>query len=161
MKHILRYQGFSPQERLDEILDKITNYGLASLNESESEFLKSYSTYNENDIHKKLSLTENENIFLDDNGKFTFEYKTVKNYRNRKDIYGTIYVPDMKYKGQVMKGRLEGKISKYKNGNVSLYFDNNYPDECDIFEFCSGIEYELDAFIDYVVQEVCKKGIGY
>lgn len=161
MKHILRYQGFSPQERLDEILDKISNYGLPSLNETESEFLNSYSIYKEDLIHKKLSLIENENIFIDDNEKFKFEYKNVKNYRNRKDIYGTIYVPDMTYKGEVMKGRLEGKISKYKNGNVSLYFESKYPDECDIFEFCTGIEYELDGFIDYVVEEISKKGIGF
>lgn len=162
MTHLIRYTGFTPEERLNEILDKITKYGMESLSNMEEVYLNSYSTYTEDKLHQELARIEDETVFEDDNGKFRFELKYTKSHRNRKDIYGIIYVPDMIYKGETVKGRLEGKISKYKNGNVALYFKSEHPsDECDIFEFCNGVEYELDNFIDYIVDEVMKKGIGY
>lgn len=133
-----------------------------SLNETESGYLDSYSNNKQEETHKKASLTENESIFEDDNGKFRFDLKNVKCHRNRKDIIGTLYVPDMKHKGKMIKGRLEGKISKYRNGNISLFFESVDKNDSsyDIFEFCDGIEYELDSFIDYVVSEAEKKRIG-
>ena len=36
MKHLMRYEGFSSQERLDEILDKISKYGIDSISNDES-----------------------------------------------------------------------------------------------------------------------------
>jgi hypothetical protein len=30
-------------------------------------------------------------------------------------------------------------------------------DNYDVFEFCNGLEYELDSFVDYVVSELDEK----
>ena len=51
-----------------------------------------------------------------------------------------------------IEGRLEGKIISYKGtGQTALEFKK---DKYDVFEFCNGLEYELDSFIDYVVDEL-------
>lgn len=55
--------------------------------------------------------------------------------------------------GTIINGRLEGKIIDYGDGTTCLDFYlkfdyKNQKIEYDIFEFCNGIEYELDSFID-------------
>jgi hypothetical protein len=38
MKHLMRYEGFSSSERLDEILDKILKFGIQSISREEKTF---------------------------------------------------------------------------------------------------------------------------
>ena len=64
--------------------------------------------------------------------------------------------------GKRIKGRLEGRIIVYENGQVSPDFysiqkDSRSQDHYDVFEFCNGLEYELDSFMDYVVSELAEK----
>jgi len=54
--------------------------------------------------------------------------------------------------GKKVVGILEGRIVRFENGTISPDFYSK--DEYDIFEFCNGLEYELDSFIDYVVAEI-------
>lgn len=153
MKHLMRYEGFSPQDRQDEILDKINKYGIKSLNVDEIEFLDSYSNGDQENIHKKLQLHENETTFEDDQGYFKFELKSIREFKNKKYYVGTIYVPDLKLEnGKKVEGRLEGKIVNYGDGRtIPEFFSRNK--KHDIFEFCEGLEYELDSFVDYVIME--------
>ena len=57
-----------------------------------------------------------------------------------------------------MKNNFNSKLIKvvYNDGNTSpdfyCYIDENL--YYDVFEFCNGLEYELDSFIDYVVSEL-------
>ena len=102
-----------------------------------------------------------ETTFEDDLGKFTFELSEVQKIKNKGgeleeiEIIGTLYVPDLELSsGKRVEGRLEGKIIKYSNGTTSLEFEK---DGYDVFEFCNGLEYELDSFIDYVVLEIDEK----
>ena len=108
-----------------------------------------------------MAKSEVETTFEDDLGKFTFELSEVQKIKNKGgeleeiEIIGTLYVPDLKLSsGKKVEGRLEGKIIKYSNGTTSLEFEK---DGYDVFEFCNGLEYELDSFIDYVVLEIDEK----
>ena len=158
MNHLMRYEGFSPQERQDEILDKINKYGISSLNMDEKEFLDSYSNNKEDEIHKKLQFHENETIFEDDQGYFKFELQSIKDDHNGTIRYiGIMYVPDIEFgNGKKIEGRLEGSIIGSINGRTSLDFHSKGKSKYDIFEFCNGLEYELDSFVDYVVMELEK-----
>jgi len=152
MNHILRFESYSIGERLDDILDKISKYGIDHLTKLENEFLNSFKSGNEVETHDKIKYMENEVIFEDTNGDFKFELKSSKKHKKSKHYYGTIYVPPIEINGKMIEGCLDGKIIEYRNGSKSLDFSSQ--DGRDIFEFCSGIEYELDNFIDYVISEI-------
>lgn len=163
MKHLMRYEGYSIQERIDDILDKISKYGISSLTHLEREFLDAHSKGKEKEIHDKISKLESETIFEDDNGYFKFEYDHTEDYGDEVHHIGTLYVPDLELlNGKRIEGRLEGRIVVFSTGAISPDFYsisdkkiNN--DIYDVFEFCNGLEYELDSFLDYVVSELDEK----
>jgi hypothetical protein len=71
-------------------------------------------------------------------------------------------VPDLIFpSGKKLKGRLEGRIIVYSGGQISPDFysvsKKSNEDAYDVFEFCNGLEYELDSFMDYVVSELDDK----
>lgn len=151
----IKYKEFTIQQRIDDILDKISKYGIDSINKDEKEILDLYSIGSEDEINKKL-ISEINKIFEDNHGYFKFEYKKTINLGDEEIHYfGTLYVPDLKLtNGKLIKGKLERKIVVYKNGQVSPYFFSNNKQSYDVFEFCDGLEYELDSFLDYVVCEL-------
>lgn len=149
MNHIIRYESYSIEDRLNDILDKISKYGVSNLIDIEKEFLTSYKNGTQTETHNKIKFLENEIIFEDDFGIFKFEHKVSKKYRRSNHHYGTIYITDIKNKTEEC---LCGKIIEHNNGTISLEFSSI--DGKDIFEFCSGIEYELDIFIDYIISEI-------
>ena len=63
MRHLMRYEGYSIQERIDDILDKISKYGTESLSPLEKEFLDAYSKGNEKEVHDKIAKEEQESVF--------------------------------------------------------------------------------------------------
>lgn len=151
----MRYEGYSIQERIDDILDKISKYGVDSLTELEKKFLDANSRGTEKEMHDEISREENESVFEDDSGRFKFEYKETEVFEDETHYIGTLYVPDIELEnGKRIEGRLEGKIIFYKNGQTSLEFQK---DDYDVFEFCNGLEYELDSFVDYIVGELEEK----
>jgi hypothetical protein len=155
MKHLMRYEGYTSMERVDDILDKISKYGIKSLTKLEKDFLDSHKIGNEEELHDKLAKEESETVFEDDNNYFKFEHSKTEDYGDEVHYIGILYVPDLEWpNGKRIEGRLEGRIVAYKNGQNSLEFEKN---QYDIFEFCNGLEYELDSFIDYVVSELDDK----
>lgn len=155
MKHLMRYEGYTSKERTDDILDKISKYGILSLTHSEKDFLDSHSSGEEEEFHDKIAKKEQETVFEDDSGYFKFEHKEIELFDDEIHYIGTIYVPDLELpNGKRIEGRLDGKIIVYKSGQNSPDFEK---DDYDIFEFCNGLEYELDNFIDYVVGELEEK----
>ncbi len=162
MKHLMRYEGYTSKERVDDILDKISKYGMQSLTKLEKDFLNAHKSGTEEEIHKKMVLDENETIFEDDNGYFKFEHQETEDFGDEVHYIGTLYVPDLVWpNGKKLEGRLEGRIVVYSNGQVSPDFysvsKKSNEDSYDVFEFCNGLEYELDSFIDYVVGELSEK----
>jgi hypothetical protein len=158
MKHLMRYEGYSIEDREDDILDKISKYGIKSLTPLEKEFLDSFSQHGEEEAHNKVMYLENEKVFEDEFGNFKFEYQETEDYGEEEEHYiGTLYVPSITLEnGKKIEGRIEGKIIAHKKnhqftGQTSLEFEK---EGHDVFEFCEGLEYELDSFIDYVVGEL-------
>ncbi len=163
MKHLMRYEGYTSKERVDDILDKISKYGIKSLSSLEKEFLDSHKSGKEEELHDKLAKEESETVFEDDMGYFKFEHSETEDYGDEFHYIGTLYVPDLEFpNGTKIKGRLEGRIVVYQNGQISPDFysvkkDPSSGDNYDVFEFCNGLEYELDSFLDYVVSELQDK----
>jgi hypothetical protein len=157
MKHLMRYEGFSSMDRADEILDKISKYGIQSLSKSEKDFLDSYKSGEEESYHNQLSKKEVETTFEDDNRLFRFEFEESEDHGDEIHHIGILYVPPLEWpNGKRIEGRLKGRIIAYSGGQTSPDFSS----ECgqyDVFEFCNGLEYDLDNFIDYVVGELGKK----
>lgn len=153
MKHLMRYEGYTSTERVDELLDKISKYGVSSLSKSERDFLDSHKVGKEEEMHRKLSIEEVESTFEDDHGYFKFEHTDTEDYGDEVHYIGVMYVPDLKLSnGKTIEGRLCGRIvANINTGQVSPDFDI---DDYDIYEFCNGLEYELDSFLDYVVSEL-------
>lgn len=163
MKHLMRYEGYTAKERADDILDKISKYGIKSLTPLEKDFLDSHKSGDQETYHDKLSKSETEYTFEDDGGYFKFEFDSCEDYGDETHYLGTLYVPDLECEnGKKIEGRLEGRIIVHQNGQTSPDFysiqkDSNTGDNYDVFEFCNGLEYELDSFIDYVVSELEQK----
>jgi hypothetical protein len=158
----MRYEGYTVQQRLDDILDKISKYGMSSIRPDELDFLNAHKTGTEEEIHKKMTFDENDTIFEDDNGYFKFEHSETEEYEDEVHYIGTLYVPDLVFpNGKKLEGRLEGRIIVYSGGQISpdFYSVSKKPNEdaYDVFEFCNGLEYELDSFMDYVVGELDDK----
>jgi hypothetical protein len=153
MKHLLLYEGYSSSERLDDILDKISKYGISSLTYDEKSFLDAHSQGKERDVHVELEKVEKGKVFNDDFGYFKFEYNDTIDFGDEVHHTGVLYVPDLEFNnGKRLDGMLSGKIIVYNNGTTSLEFESS--DGYDIFEFCNGLEYELDNFIDIVIDNL-------
>lgn len=142
-------------ERLNLILDKISKYGMSKLDKDEYSYLDSYSLGKEEEINKKLYEKEFEKTFSSDDGNFTFRLKSITIDGDTKYINGTIYVPDLLIGPKKrIKGELKGSIMVFDDKSVALDFNRG---KYDIFEFVSGLEYELDNFVDDIVIKLIKK----
>ncbi len=158
MKHLMRYEGYTTQQRVDDLLDKISKYGIKSLTQLEKEFLDAHKTGSEEEAHKKLTKSESENVFVDDTGLFRFEFDHCEDFGDEWNYHGVIYVPDLKLpNGKVLKGKLNGYIVYHHETGIIIpefYYQTANGTTYEIFDFCSGNEYELDSFLDYVVSEI-------
>ena len=155
MKHLMRYDGYTPMDRVDDILDKISMYGISTLSITEKKFLDAYSIDEGDKLHEELSKSEYESVFEDDNEVFKLELEDIKINKNKTTFIGVFYTPDLKDGCNKIKGRLKGEIILYKNGNTAVNFTKKTNKcEYDIFEFCNGLEYELDKFVDYIISEL-------
>lgn len=153
MKHIMKFEKYSEQDRLDDILDKISKYGKGSLTDLESKFLDSWKDDKQSEVHTEMDNIENEQKFEDDSGYFKFEFKELEDYGDEQHYIGILYVPDLEFiDGKRLEGRLEGRIVKFKNGVTSPDFTSK--EGYDVFDYCNGLEYELDSFIDYVISKI-------
>jgi hypothetical protein len=155
----MRYEGYTTTQRVDDILDKISKHGIKSISTLEKDFLDAHKSGNEEELHNQLAKEESEKVFEDDAGMFKFEFESMEEYEDEIHYLGTLTCPDLIENEQTISGRLEGRIVYYPNTSATS------PDfgvqingkDFDAFDFCEGYEYELDSFIDYVVQELEEK----
>ena len=157
MKSLMLYEDFSSQDKTDELLDKISKYGILSLTTHEKEFLDAVSSGDEEVVKNKMRTLSTDTFFEDD--YFKFELDDIKYKKHCIQYIGTLYVPDLEKSNKTIEGNLKGRIILYNNGSYSLDFikvtyEKGKEVEYDVFEFCSGLEYELDNFIDYIIQEL-------
>ena len=157
MKHLMRYENYTASERVDDILDKISKYGIKSLSSLEKDFLDAHSTGKQEEMHDIITKEEYEKVFEDDSGRFRFELDNIENKGDHIIYKGVFFVPDLELlNGSIIEGRLEGEIISYINGETSLDFIKSINDKTyyDIFEFCNGLDHELDVFVDYIIDEL-------
>ena len=101
--------------------------------------------------------TTDEETFKDDNGNFTFTLEEIEVYEEETHYIGTLECPDhVDGDRKRTLGFLHGSIIAYKNGQIVPEFGNE-KEGLDIWDFCEGLEYELDGFLDYVVDELKQK----
>ena len=135
--------------RLDEILDKILIFGLKALNKNELEFLDAFSR---NDEVKMTHLEYESRLrdFISNDGHFYFVFSHSVSDLDCINYFGNITVPDLIFEDDSkIIGTIQGHISVQLNGDkIPVFEKNGY----DILEFCNGLEYELDNFIDYVIE---------
>ncbi len=152
------YEEYSSQRRVDEILDKISKYGIFSMTTREKDFLDAYSSGDKKITLDKLSILDKDVIF--ENSYFKFEIRDSVVTNHETTHFGTIYVPDIVlFDGTIVDGNIDGELIVYKNGTYILNFDKSIRSKgkviiYEIYEFCEGLEYELDSFIDYIIQEL-------
>lgn len=160
MKHLIRYNGYTSEQRTDDILDKISKYGIDSLRENEKIFLDAYHDGNYEEIHKQMIIYDSNNVFVDENEHFKFEYLKTEKHKNELYHIGVIYVPDLVFRnGKKVAGRLMGRIKVSKENTTTLEFTtvSKNGKTHDISEFCNAFEYELDVFIDYIISELIER----
>ena len=107
MKHLMRYEGYTTTQRVDDILDKISKYGIKSLSPLEKEFLDAHKSGGEEAVHKALTKEESENIFEDDAGMFKFEFDSMEDYGDEIHYLGTLTCPDLVENGKAISGTAE------------------------------------------------------
>lgn len=146
-------------EKINEILDKISRYGIESITSNERGFLDSFATEDEEIINTKLLGLMSDYIIED--GYFKFELEDIVYADDGIEYIGTLYVPDLISEDGdiIIEGNLKGKIILENNGDYLLDFFkvvkiNGIDVEYDVFEFCDGLEYEFDSFVDYLLQEL-------
>lgn len=146
-------------EKINEILDKISRYGIESITSNERSFLDSLSTNDEETINSKLLGLMSDYIIEDE--YFKFELEDIVYSDDCIKYIGTLYVPDLISEDGniIIEGNLNGKIILENNGDYLLDFFkvvkiNEIDVEYDVFEFCDGLEYEFDSFVDYLLQEL-------
>jgi len=159
MKHLMRYEGYTTQQRVDDLLDKISNYGINSLNKLEKDFLDAHKMGKEEEVHNILTKKESECTFEDDSGMFRFEFDKIEKVDDEFRYYGTIYLPNLTIGGKVISGKLYGYILYHtSSGFISPeFYKSENGTDYEIFDFCSGSEYELDSFLEYVISEIEQK----
>jgi hypothetical protein len=147
MKHIITYESYH-DKYLNEILDKIHTSGMSSLSKGEKDYLDAYSKDDEEKM-THLEFEKGQRKFQSSDGYFEFQYNYVEDFGDETRYYGILIVPDLEWpNGKRIKGELEGYISVLSNHQIVPNFER---DEYDVLEFCNGLEYELDSFLEYVV----------
>ena len=73
MKRLMVYEDFSSQEKTDELLDKISKYGITSLTVHEKDFLDAVSSGDDERVQNKMRILSNDTFFEDDFFKFELD----------------------------------------------------------------------------------------
>jgi hypothetical protein len=143
------YKISDREARLNQILDRILSFGLKSLTKNEIEFLEAWGNSDEITLERLLKEGDLKE-FKSSDGKFLFTFSHTVNLKGTINYFGRITVPNLTFEdGSRILGSMNGYISVQKNGDKIPFFQS---EGHDIIDFCNGLEYELDNFIDYVIE---------
>lgn len=153
---------FNPDDRLNTILDKISEYGIQTLTEKDIRYLDSYVLGQEKYEHNRLleeSKIEQEQKNINNiikNSLFAFEYGEKYILEEEKSIikvYGKLYLNDVVHDKQIIKGELDGFfVYNYLRDIITPMFTKtvlikNKPVLFDVLYFVTDIEEEFDVFL--------------
>jgi hypothetical protein len=137
---------------LNEILDKISKFGVSFLTKAEKEFLDAYGQQD----NVRMNKIQNEQInkrFSSIDSKFIFTLSDIEKFGEEDGTFyhGELLVPDLKLaNGKIIKGILNGHIWSINEHNIPIFEKDGY----DVLEFCDGMEWEFDIFLDYVISTI-------
>lgn len=160
MKHLklfLEYTSYK-DERINFILDKISQSGIDSLTPEEKAFLDAQKN-GEEASEEALKELENSQKTIDktfsyeDEYSFPFEFelKSISREDSNSDdgiittYHGIMRLPDMTTgDGEFIEGLVEGDFQLNEHGLIQTnFYKGDYSD----FDFCEGLEHEYDNFI--------------
>lgn len=108
-------------------------------------------------VGKGVFSTKDQDTFTDDEGRFTFTLEDIEVYDDETHYVGTLECPDhVDGDGKTTLGFLHGSIIVHYDGHIVPEFGNDNAG-LDVWDFCEGLEYEFDSFLDYVVGELKSK----
>ena len=92
--------------------------------------------------------------------QFIFRFEKIQRQGEETYYWGTLYCPDYTYGGEedeqeTLPGKLYGRFVAFEDGPIMLDFEG--PNDLTAYDFCEGIEHELDNFAEYAVDEINKK----
>jgi len=152
MKYIKTFETFD-QKYLDDILDKINSSGIDSLTSLEKEYLNAASVENKTEVERIEKEAGRRAIV---SSYFRFDFDNMEDYGDEQRYYGTIHVPSIEFEnGENIDGEMEGYIEVHPGGQIVPNFEKEaFGHTYDVLEFCNGLEYEFDAFLEQVIQEL-------
>lgn len=150
MKFVKTFESFN----LDSILDKIHTSGIESLTKLEKEYLDAVSGENKNEIDR-IEKEAGERLIKSSDGYFVFEFSHMEDFGDEQMYYGIIHVPSIEWEnGKSIEGIIEGYIEVH-NGAIAPNFEKKaFGHTYDVLEFCNGLEYELDSFLEQIISEI-------
>jgi hypothetical protein len=112
-------------------------------------------------VGRGVSFSNDEEIVIEDKD-FGLIFKFEKIHKQGEETYywGTLYCPDYTYGGEddeqeTIPGELYGRFVSFEDGPTMLDFEG--PNDLTAYDFCEGLEHELDNFAEYAVDEINKK----
>lgn len=157
MNKSITTEQFFGIEKTNEILEKIFKYGILSITKNEKLFLDAISMSDSESILSMMDRLNNDTVLEDK--YFKFELDEIVYDDDCIEYVGVLYTPDLYINNVMIEGNLVGRIVLFNTGDYSIEFEKTIIEkgeevQYDVFEFCNGLEYELDSFIDYVIQEL-------
>jgi hypothetical protein len=139
------------EDYLDEILDKISKFGFSFLTKAERSFLEAYSK-SDGETMTKICREQISRKFESIDSKFTFTLVDIEKMSEEGILYhGELRVPDLFIgNGKLIQGIMNGYIWSINGNNIPIFERDGY----DVLEFCDGIEWEFDIFLDYVISTI-------
>lgn len=139
------------EDYLNEILDKISKFGLSFLTKAEKDFLDAFSR-EDGQTMNKIQREQISRKFESIDSKFTFILVDVEKKSEEGVFYhGELRVPDLLLaNGRTVQGIMNGYIWSINGNNIPVFEKDGY----DVLEFCDGIEWEFDIFLDYVISTI-------
>jgi len=150
----MKYLKTFENNYLDSLLDKINDSGYDSLSELEKNWLKAHAEDKEKEmskIERELGVKE----YMSSNNLFSFKFIDMEDYGDYQIYKGTMHVPSIEFEdGKKIDGTLEGEI-EVRDGLYELNFEKKWNNSTyDIWEFCEGLENELNDFIYYIIDDL-------
>ena len=145
---------FETHSYLDELLDKINASGYDSLTQLQKDWLKAHATDKEEET-QKIERELGKRSFISSNRLFSFVFIDSEDYEDVEYLKGTMYVPSIEWEnGNKIEGVLEGYIEVRDGVGQPNFEKEAFGATYDIYEFCQGLNHELDDFIQDIVDEL-------
>jgi len=112
-------------------------------------------------VGRGVSFSNGEEIVIEDEDfGLIFKFEKLQKQGEETYYWGTLYCPDYTYGGEedeqeTIPGEIYGRFVVFDEGPIILDFER--PNDLTAYDFCEGMEHELDNFVEYAVDEINKK----